>query len=516
MIRMSSEYQDYLRDESRSTGHAEHIAFPVCEDDVREALGQAAGCRVTVQGARTGLAAGAVPRGGLILNLNKMNKILGLRYDDEKQCFLLRVQPGVLLSQVRRALHDLSFDISNWDEDAKTALSLLRKSGLWFFSPDPTETSATIGGMVACNASGARSFHYGPTRDYVEALRVVFSDTSVADLRRGREMVSSGQFSFQTDSGSIVSGTLPSLPLPQVKNASGYYLQEDMDLLDLFIGSEGTLGVITEVEIRLQPLPASIWGVTVFLPGTGEALGFVQDLRTELSPVAIELFDHRALQLLREQGHAGNLEDDHHTAVYAEFHGNAKEEVRNMVFRSGEIAVRHGAREERTWVATNYHDLERLYLFRHATPETVNSLIDRRRQRDPGITKLGTDMAVPDDELVAIVDLYNRGIKAEGLEAVMFGHIGDNHIHVNILPRSMDDYVRGRQLYHDWAREVIARGGTVSAEHGVGKMKVAMLRDMVGPKGVQMMRDVKRIFDPSGVLCMGNVFDEDVTVGEIS
>ena len=405
MIRMSSEYQDYLRDESRSIGHAEHISFPVCEDDVRSALEQAGECRVTVQGARTGLAAGAVPRGGLILNLSKMNKILGLRFDDQKQCFVLRVQPGVLLSQVRRALQDLSFDISHWTQDSINALALLKSNGPWFFSPDPTETSATIGGMVACNASGARSYHYGPTRDYVEGLRVVFSDASAAELRRGRETVESGQFLFRTDSGSIVSGTLPSLPLPKVKNASGYYLQDDMDLLDLFVGSEGTLGVITEVEIRLQRLPAVIWGVTVFLPGTGEALGFVQDLRTELSPVAIELFDHRALQLLREQGHAGNLAQDHHTAVYAEFHGSAKEEVRNLVFRLGEIATLHGAQEDRTWVATNYHDLERLHLFRHATPETVNSLIDRRRQRDPGITKLGTDMAVPDDELIGIVDL---------------------------------------------------------------------------------------------------------------
>lgn len=516
MIRMSSEYQDYLRDESRSIGHAEHITFPVCEDGVRNALRQTGEYHVTVQGARTGLAAGAVPRGGLVLNLSKMNKILGLRFDDEKQCFVLRVQPGVLLSQVRRALHDLSFDTSHWTQDSIAAFELLRRSGPWFFSPDPTETSATIGGMVACNASGARSYHYGPTRDYVECLRVVFSDASVAELRRGRETVKSGQFSFQVDSGVTVSGTLPSLPLPKVKNASGYYLQENMDLLDLFIGSEGTLGVITEVAIRLQPLPAAIWGVTAFLPGTGEALRFVEDLRTELSPVAIELFDHRALKLLREQGHAGNLEEDHHTAVYAEFHGSDKEEVRNQVFSLGEIAARHGADEGRTWVATNYHDLERLYLFRHATPETVNSLIDRRRQRDPGITKLGTDMAVPDHELIGVVELYNRGIKDEGLEAVMFGHIGDNHIHVNILPRSMDDYVRGRQLYHAWARDVIACGGTVSAEHGVGKMKVVMLRDMVGPEGVRMMREVKAMFDPRAVLCVGNVFDEEVIAGDVS
>ena len=516
MIHMSSEYQDYLRDESRSIGHAEYIAFPLSEDDVKQVLREAAGQRITIQGARTGLAAGAVPRGGAILNLSKMNRILGLRFDPGKSCFILRVQPGVLLSQVRRALQDLSFDTSQWSEFSMEALEQLRKSGSWFFSPDPTETSATIGGMVACNASGARSYHYGPTRDYVEGLRVVFGDTSAVELLRGRERVESGVFSFVTDKGSVISGVLPALPLPSVKNASGYYLQEDMDVLDLFIGSEGTLGIITEVEVRLLPLPAAIWGVMAFPPGTTQALRFVEELRTELCPVAIELFDHRALQLLRDHGHAGNLEPDHHTAVYAEFHGAAKDEVRDLVFALGQIAERHGASEERTWVATNYHDLEKLYQFRHATPETVNGLIDRRRQRDPGITKLGTDMAVPDSELLTVVELYNRGIRDEGLEAVMFGHIGDNHIHVNILPRSMDDYVRGRQLYHSWAREVISRGGTVSAEHGVGKMKVAMLRDMVGDEGVRKMRQVKRVFDPDGVLCMDNVFEETPLAGDVT
>ena len=101
MIHMSSEYQDYLRDESRSIGHAEYIAFPLSEDDVKQVLREAAGQRITIQGARTGLAAGAVPRGGAILNLSKMNRILGLRFDPGKSCFILRVQPGVLLSQVQ-------------------------------------------------------------------------------------------------------------------------------------------------------------------------------------------------------------------------------------------------------------------------------------------------------------------------------------------------------------------------------------------------------------------------------
>ena len=514
MNNMNQEYQDYLRDESRSTGHADSISFPVTEKDVQAVLLQADNVSVTIQGARTGLAAGAVPYGGHILNLSKMNRITGLRYDQEQERFFLTVQAGVLLTQVRRALQDQNFDTESWSESSLQALELLQKSGQWFFSPDPTETSATIGGMVACNASGARSYHYGPTRDYVEQLAVVLSDGSLVRVKRGRDKVEAGRFSLTTVEGRQLTGALPSLSLPDVKNASGYFLQENMDLVDLFVGSEGTLGIVTEVEIRLLPLPTSIWGATVFLPSEEQALLFVQTVRDELDPVAIEFFDHGALALLREHTQAQNLDEEYHTAIYVEFHGGDEASVRDSVLRLGHLAELCGGCEEKTWVATNHYDLEKLYLFRHATPETVNTLIDRRRRLDSRLTKLGTDMAVPDKELLNIVRLYNQRLEEENLEAVMFGHIGDNHIHVNILPRSMDEYVKGKELYFQWAKEVIARGGTVSAEHGVGKMKVAMLREMIGEAGVMHMRRVKEIFDPAGILCPGNLFPEPLKAGE--
>ena len=102
--------------------------------------------------------------------------------------------------------------------------------------------------------------------------------------------------------------------------------------------------------------------------------------------------------------------------------------------------------------------------------------------------------------------MYRVGLNRTGLEFVIFGHIGNNHVHVNILPRSLEDYNRGKDLYLEWARRVIALGGTVSAEHGIGKFKVALLREMLGEEGIRQMRDVKRVFDPSGLLNQGNLF----------
>jgi D-lactate dehydrogenase (cytochrome) len=143
--------------------------------------------------------------------------------------------------------------------------------------------------------------------------------------------------------------------------------------------------------------------------------------------------------------------------------------------------------------------------FRHALPEAINLLIDERRKTEPGLTKLGTDMAVPDDALDRIFELYVRDLAGSNLDYVMFGHIGNNHIHVNILPRTTEEYKRGRQLYQSWAAEVVALGGTVSAEHGIGKLKTELLRQMYGDGGVEEIRRVIKVFNPDGRLNRGNV-----------
>ena len=141
------------------------------------------GVPLTAQGSRTGLAGGASPQGGMILNLSRMNRILGIRRDAQGR-FLLRVQPGVALTTVRKALRDKSFDISSWDAESLETLKDVR-AGALFFSPDPTEPTASIGGMASCNACGARSFLYGCTRKHVNALRAVLADGRVTALERG-------------------------------------------------------------------------------------------------------------------------------------------------------------------------------------------------------------------------------------------------------------------------------------------------------------------------------------------
>jgi D-lactate dehydrogenase (cytochrome) len=519
-------YSEYLRDESRSTGEAESISFPRSEQDIINILAavREKGIKLTVQGARTGITGGAVPRGGHIMNLSLMNKVTGARFDKEKNIACLTVQPGLLLSQLRKMLPGLNFDTTGWTSESLAALEDLRKTGPWFFTPDPTETTASLGGMAACNASGARSFYYGATRNHIESLRILLPDGSSFSLKRGRDKASCSNFKILTEQGGVIEGMIPRYRMPGVKNAAGYFVKDGMDLVDLFIGSEGTLGIITEIEIRLVPAPRAMWGVTVFFPEEKSAVLFVRAVRGEPvaclekpfphKPVAIEYFNHKSLQLLRTQkeryaafGQIQELRPEYHTAIYVEYHANSDEELFEIMKRLGRLIAACGGNEENTWVAYKPSDMEKLHFFRHAVPESVNMLIDQRRKKDPALTKLGTDMAVPDAALDRIVDMYNQDLEEKGLDSVMFGHIGNNHIHVNILPHSMDDYLEGKVLYLKWAREAVRLGGTVSAEHGIGKLKTSFLLEMYGEEGVRQMAALKSLFDPMGILNSGNLFE---------
>ncbi|OGV65795.1 MAG: hypothetical protein A2498_10275 [Lentisphaerae bacterium RIFOXYC12_FULL_60_16] len=511
---VARDYPDYLRDESRRSGSADGIAFPQTEADMIALLRVAAKdhAGVTIQGGRTGISAGAVPEGGCILNLGRFNRFRAVRQTDSG--FNLVLQPGVLLSEIRQFLagQDVDFD---WPADADPAvLGRFRQSGRWMFTPDPTETSATIGGMTACNASGARSFAYGPTRRHIDRIRVALADGDLLDLRRGAVRADGRRFRLTTVGGRVMEGMLPAYTMPAVKNAAGYYAMDDMDLVDLFIGSEGTLGILTEIEIRLMPVPGAEWGVMAFFDGEAGALRFVEQVRaTPDRLVALEFFDAHALDLLRAQKrdnpafHAiPDMDPAWHTAVYVEFHGATDDQLETALMNVMERLEPYGGSESATWTAANEREMEPLKFFRHAIPESVNLCIDQRRKQEPKLTKLGTDLSVPDARLADIFRLYHESLDSAGLEYVIFGHVGNNHVHVNILPRNLDDYQRGRALYLGWADRVVAMGGSVSAEHGIGKLKCALLERMFGTAGIEQMRAVKRLLDPEGRLNRGSLF----------
>ncbi len=507
----------YLRDESRKSGHASMLALPTSETQVAQALQEAKrqDLDVTISGARTGITAGAVPFGGAIISLERMDKILGLRKDENGNIFVT-CQAGVTLATLQNALENLRFtDEKSWSQQSREILDTLRKTP-HFFPPDPTETSASIGGCVACNASGAHTFRYGPTRDYVNALNIILADGSIVKLKRGQAVATDkGTFTLIAQDGTHRHGKLPTFPWPKTKNAAGYY-SNGRDLLDLFIGSEGTLGIITEVELRLIPKPQRSIALMAFWENESKALDFVETIRKDrkaLALEAIEYFGEDALDMLRKRrallgaasGVPAALKDSMNCAIYIDI--GCDEASESTIMKSIRDIIRQlGGNTEHCWCATENDMRERLRLFRHALPETVNSIIAQTRRQFPNITKLGTDMAVPDSELRNYVNLFHDTLSKNNLKYVTFGHIGDNHLHVNILPGNPDDYDKGKKIYFELAQKIVQMGGSPSAEHGIGKLKTNFLELMAGPEGIREMKDIKAVFDPDCILGKHTLF----------
>ena len=519
-------YGEYLRDESRQVGNAESIVFPKSEAEIISSVKEMSrkNIQITTQGARTGLAASAVPYEGHIINLSKMNKVTGARYDEKKDKFFLTVQPGVLLSELRKYISNKSFNANDLNEQSIIALKYMEKNQ-WFYSTDPTETSASMGGIVSCNASGAKSYRYGSARDHITGLRVVLADGDVLDIKRGQYIAGGdSKFSLVTESGREIKGQLPKYKMPDVKkNTSGYYNMPGMDMIDLFIGSDGTLGIISEIEIELNKTQETNWGITIFMPDEDKAVDLVRAIRHEitvdninlkLNPSAIEFFSHNVLNMLRDQqktnaafSNIQEIKDSYHTAVYVEIESDSNDEVWAEVEKLGYVINGLGGDEDDSWVAYNPANLEKLHYFRHACPECVNMQIDNIKKTDGRITKLGTDMSVPDNKLKDAMKMYNKGIEENNLTAVIFGHIGNNHLHVNIIPRNMNEYEKGKKLFIIWAEKIAAMGGAVSAEHGVGKLKVPFLKKMYDEEELNEMRKLKKLFDPAQIFNRGTIFE---------
>ncbi len=485
------EIENYLTDASNMPGgHAEKLFIPENAGEVADALRQAdlAGNAVTISGARTGTVGGALPFGGYLVSLERLNRIISI---DPKSRTAI-VEPGMILQDFQRAVDS---------------------AGL-FYPPDPTEWSCQIGGTIATNASGARSFKYGATRNFVRRLEIVLADGDRLSIRRGEHFSTDGFVELTTASGRSVRAKLPTYPQPDVrKNTSGYVSGATVDAIDLFIGSEGTLGVIVEAELELLPKPESFFSGIVFFGNDQDLLGFVAEARalsfanreTEptrrppnpVSASLIEYFDDRSLRLISER--FPDVPSDAVGAIYFEQETSADTED-SLLAGWNELLEKHGADLERSWFTTTDADRERLRAFRHALPVAVNERIVRNKQK-----KVGTDMAVPDRNFASFLNFYRQKLDASGLEYVIFGHIGDNHLHANMIPKNDAEATVARHLYGRFIAQAIMLGGTISAEHGIGKHKSKYLYVQYGERYLNEMHELKRAFDPKGLLGNGNI-----------
>jgi D-lactate dehydrogenase (cytochrome) len=494
-------------------GRAAGIAYPRTEADVSAIV--SAHAAILPIGAQSSLTGGATPYDDVLLSTSRLNQIL------EVDGHRATCEAGVALSALEEAI---------------------RQRARATYPPRPTFTGAFAGGTVATNAAGAATFKYGSTRNWVDALTVILANGEALDISRGRCVASNQQFVIRTSKGEL-NVPVPTYQMPAVaKRSAGYFAAPEMDLIDLFIGSEGTLGIITSITLRLlSPAPAIALAL-VMCPSEEIGLRLASALRARsvetwrsgdphgIDTCAIEHLDRRSLEVVREENPTATLkvavaanaemalliqlELPHGTrtdAAYEQIASALSPGADGPLVRFCRLVDEFGLMDSTEFAAPG--DERRsgeLLAFREAVPAAVNRLVGyAKRTIDARIEKTAADMVVPFHEFAAMMQVYRDGFSARGLDYAVWGHLSDGNVHPNVIPRSYEDVVAGKDAILEFGRVAARLGGCPLAEHGVGRnpVKQALLRELYGEKGIEQMRAVKRALDPEWKLAPGVIFE---------
>jgi D-lactate dehydrogenase (cytochrome) len=416
----------------------EVVVWPLRAEEISQILRMANERRIPVTpwGAGTSLEGNPIPvLGGIVLDLQQMNHILELKEEDLQVC----VEPGVVYKELNQ---------------------FLSRYGL-FFPPDPG-ASASIGGMVANNASGIRTIKYGATKDFVLKMVVV-----------------------------LPSGEIIRMGTNAVKSSSGY------DLCRLFVGSEGTLGVVTEVTLRLVGLPAEFMALIVQFHSVRDATNTVsQIMRSGLSPAALELLDTPVVQVVNRYK---KLSLEEKPTLFIEFQGTSiaglKEElevVKEICADNRSVRIESGmGREERN----------RLWEARYDVHEAI-------KVNHPGLSPLVIDTAVPISKYPDMVEWSQKVLAKKGVKGFAFGHAGSGNLHMEILgvPENGAEWRQVQEAGEEMVRFALECNGTATGEHGIGIGKRKFMEREHGPS-LTVMKQIKALLDPNGIMNPGKIFE---------
>lgn len=483
------EIQSYLSDSSNLKGKCEKVFIPENVEELISCVKEIYENNVpyTISGGGTGLVGGRVPFEGVIISTEKLNRILD--FDEENQT--VYVECGV----VRKDLDEF-----------------LESKG-YFLPPNPTETNSFIGANIACNSSGSRTFKYGTMRDYVQELEILLPNGIFLSLaRNNHSIVTNSKYHLQLPDGNAIEFEIPVLPyVNSSKNTAGYYLHKGMHLLDVFIGSEGTLGTIVRAKLKVLPLPQKVLGLIIFFDEVERALDFIEDTRNVsksnfhkerngvfITARLIEFFDKNSLNLVSND--FSQIPKNSNCAIWIEQEYEQEIEEKLLSLWLEHIS-KYSTLVEQTWVATTDAEHRRFASFRHLIPTRVFELVSQTNYH-----KIGSDVAVNDGIFKNFYLLLEKKLVKSNLQYFIWGHFGNSHLHLNIVPRNEKENLLAKEIY-DWhIAEAITFGGTYSAEHGTGKLKRNFLEMMYGTEIVQQMKEIKLKFDPKNLLGRGNLF----------
>lgn len=427
----------YSYDATFHAGRPEAVVLPDSTDQVAAIMRLATRERipVTPRGAGTGMSGGSLPKAGIALGLSRMNRIIEL----DRRNLLAVVQPGVITAEL---------------QGRAEAVGL-------FYPPDPASFRvSTIGGNIAENAGGPRCFKYGVTRDYVLGLTVVLPDGQI--LKTGGRTV---------------------------KNVTGY------DLTRLIVGSEGTLGIVTEATLRLIPMPEATKTLMAVFPKLDDAAeANAAIVAGGVTPATLEIMDQLSLQMVERYLHLG-LPVEAEAVLLIEVDGFAE----TMERQAGQIAgICRSHRASEVRIAGDEAEREELWRARRAISTALF-------QVKP--SKFNEDIAVPAAQVPEMIRRMHWVREKYGLTMAVFGHAGDGNLHPNFVTdlRDRDEVAKVEEALHEVAQIALSLGGTLSGEHGIGTTKAPYLEMEVGALGLDVMRRIKRAFDPLNILNPGKM-----------
>ena len=393
---------------------------------------------VTPRGSGTGLCGGAVALyGGILISVAKMNKILEI--DEEN--LTVTVEPGVLLMELAKVVAEKEL----------------------FYPPDPGEKTATIGGNVMTNAGGTRAVKYGVTRDYVRGMEIVLPDGEIIEI-----------------GGKVA------------KNSSGYSLK------DLLIGSEGTLGIVSKLILKLLPLPQRTISLLAPFPTLNNCIDTVPVLfRSKLIPTAVEFMEEEVIEAAEE--YLGKAFPDKSANAYLllTFDGDATAEVEKASDQAAQVLLKEGAID--VFIADTEERLETIWTTRGAFLEAIKSSTSQMDE---------CDVVVPLNQIGEFIKYINSLEKEYQIRIESFGHAGDGNIHIYLCKDALSD--DAWQVKRDTAMQAMYEkamelGGQVSGEHGIGHAKRSYLAKSIGDRGMELIKSIKQTFDPKNILNPGKV-----------
>ncbi|UCC94974.1 MAG: FAD-binding oxidoreductase [Candidatus Omnitrophota bacterium] len=477
------EFSSYLEDTSNLKGTASSLYLPQERNEIISMIREWGEKKIpyTISSGRTGTTGGCVPLAGVVISLENLKKIIDI--DKEKRTVSL--EAGVSLEELEREAN--KFNLT------------LRAS--------PTESLAFVGGAISTCASGVRGFGYGSIRNYIKECEVVLPTADTFTLKRGGITSKKRVFDFEQKSKKY-QFSLPAYTMPRVKSQAGYFVADNIDLIDLFCGAEGTLGIVTSCTLMLQQIPPHAFDGLVFFKNENDALEFVAEIRaltknTSLGATSLEFFDVRSLEMLKEK--FSFIPSSATAAVYFEQEAKDQKRYNTLLEQWAQLIEKNNASLDESIIAETPKEREKVFDFRHTLPQMINEFLRQHNQ-----IKAATDIAVPWEHFREMYTFYKGKGGESKIHFVNFGHIGESHLHFNFLPKNEEQGLLARKYLTLFCQKATSLGGTVSAEHGIGKIKKPYLKIMYTEKDINEMMLLKKYFDPHCLLGLDNIFGKDI------